>query len=84
MDKSDWRLMGQDKYMKNIHLNSINPKEYAKQLQEPELWHEHCEFCMEKIDMHYDAVCYCSDDKYRFVCETCYNDFKSDFNWNTD
>jgi len=84
MDNNDWRLMGQEKYMKGVHLNRIQPINYAKKLEQPELWHEHCEFCMEKIDMNYEEPCYCTDDEYRFVCVQCYEDFKDGFNWSVD
>lgn len=84
MDNNDWRLMGQETYMKGVHLNKIQPINYAKQLKQPALWHEHCEFCMEKIDMHNEHECYCTDDKYRFICEECYEDFKENFNWSVD
>lgn len=84
MNESDWRLMGQDEYLKGVHLNKINPTNYSKQLERPELWHEHCEFCMEKIDGNYDGICYVTDDKYRFICKKCYEDFKYDFKWTVD
>jgi len=74
--KSDWRLMGQEKYLNKVDLmyaiyNESNTK------------HDHCEFCFAKFssdseDLHEG---YCTLDKYRWICEDCYNDFKEMFQW---
>lgn len=74
----DWRLTGQDKYMKNIELKLVKPDEIKKRSS---LWHEHCEFCIETIDNTYKEPCYCSMDDYRWICMQCFNDFKDIFNW---
>ena len=75
-DKNDWRFQGQDKYLMNVQLmlskfdNSVRD-------------HDHCDFCSEKFsemdgDLHEG---YCTLDKYHWICEKCFNDFKDMFNW---
>ncbi len=46
--------------------------------------HEHCEFCMDKISIDTKDECYCTIDNYRFICKTCFNDFKSRFKWKVE
>lgn len=75
---NDWRLTGQDEYMKNVKLKLIVPSEIHKK---DSLWHVHCEFCMRTIDNSYKESCYCTLDNYRWICTQCYNDFKEMFNW---
>ena len=82
--ENDWRLTGQEAYMTGITLKKIRPAEYAKTLLKPELWHEHCEFCMEEINQHTKKPCYCTLDNYRFVCENCFSDFAESFRWNIE
>ena len=78
IEKNDWRLMGQEKYLKNATLFYVN---YEKPNLE---WdHDHCEFCMEKFsddenDLHRG---YRTADDYRWICEDCFNDFKEMFEW---
>ena len=45
--------------------------------------HEHCEFCLEKISNYPNTIhdAYCTEDEYHWVCDNCYNDFKTRFNW---
>ncbi len=75
-DKNDWRFQGQDKYLMNVQLmfskfdNSVRD-------------HNHCDFCSEKFseleeDLHEG---YCTLDKYHWICEKCFNDFKDMFKW---
>lgn len=74
----DWRLQGQEKYLKNASLMYSKYKKYSK------TWdHDHCEFCGQKFsevgsDLHEG---YCTEDHYRWICPTCFNDFKARFNW---
>jgi len=74
----DWRLMGQEKYLKNVEL------EYAHyEPQHKNNDHDHCEFCMSKF-MDREGFLnegYCTKDKYRWICPKCFNDFKEMFNW---
>ena len=75
-DRNDWRFTGQDEYLMNVKLifhifdSSIRD-------------HDHCEFCTKTFsenagDLHEG---YCTLDKYCWICEGCYNDFKDMFNW---
>ena len=46
INKNDWRLQGQEKYLKGAILNF---KKYAKYSQN---WdHDHCEFCWTKLTL---------------------------------
>ena len=44
-------------------------------------WHEHCEFCWEKALTDKSCTFYCTEDMYYWVCEECFQDFQSKFNW---
>ncbi len=74
---NDWRLLDQDEYMKGEKLlKTVFNKETDGD-------HEHCEFCWAKFsaqpeDLHSG---YCTLDRYRWICETCFEDFKDDFEW---
>lgn len=78
IENNDWRLQGQEKYLKNI---DIYFKRYVKY---SDRWdHEHCEFCGDKIseyegDLH---EAYCTEDEKFWICNDCYKDFKEMFNW---
>ena len=74
IEKNDWRLMNQEKYLKNKELYHIhyNQKENHD--------HDHCAFCMEKF-MSDEQIGYCTTDYYHWICEKCYEDFKDMFNW---
>ncbi len=76
VEKNDWRLQGQEQYMKNLSF-------VMKQFPLETLDHCHCEFCWEKIGYGNDAITkgYQSTDKYRWVCEACFQDFKDMFNF---
>ena len=73
----DWRLSDQMEYLNEKKLIRAVFKSNAKND------HEHCEFCWEKFseledDLHQG---YCTIDRYYWICEECYNDFKEMFNW---
>lgn len=79
----DWRLTNQEKYMLCICLKKIIPSESL--LFKNNIYrHEHCEFCMDKISIDTKDECYCTIDNYRFICKTCFNDFKSRFKWKVE
>ena len=76
--KGDWRLQGQEKYLKGV---TLERKKYVKYRDGWE--HDHCEFCsakfsLEKGDLHEG---YATEDNYRWICDTCFNDFKDLFEW---
>lgn len=73
----DWRLTNQEKFLKGVSLR------YDKYSPRSRSDHEHCEFCWDKFGegesmLHWG---YCTLDKYRWICEQCYNDFKDQFEW---
>jgi hypothetical protein len=46
IDKKDWRLQGQEKYLKGV---SLNLKKYSTY---HDAWdHDHCEFCWAKFSL---------------------------------
>jgi formylmethanofuran dehydrogenase subunit E len=79
MNKDDWRLQGQEDYLQGVKLVK---QKYSP--QNPENDHDHCEFCGEKFMVNHPNTLsegYSTEDRYRWVCEACYNDFKNDFDW---
>ena len=46
IDKKDWRLQDQDKYLKGV---SLNLKKYIKYCDARD--HDHCEFCWAKFSL---------------------------------
>lgn len=74
-----WRLQGQEEYLKNRGIHKINIIEYKSKLRRPSFFHEHCEFCFDKIENLEEG--YCTKDFYRWICPTCFNDFKRDFDF---
>jgi len=78
--KDDWRLQGQEKYLKGAHLTL---KTYSKNRKG---WdHDHCEFCAAKF-MEPETpdtlnMGYTTQDEYRWVCPQCFEDFKEMFKW---
>ena len=77
----DWRLTGQEKYMKKAHLKKVSPNNYALEKEQASNWHEHCEFCMKTIDINTKNDCFATLDEYRWVCQECFDDFKDSFEW---
>ena len=75
----DWRLTGQESYLLFSKFKEINPNVYIERLENPNLFHEHCEFCCDKVEEHKDENWYCSLDNYRWICRNCFNDFKEKF-----
>lgn len=74
----DWRLTGQESYLTGEKLKIITPNVYFKN---NELKHEHCEFCMKKINVETKEKCYATLDDYRWICKNCFRDFKIKFKW---
>ena len=78
IEKNDWRLQGQEKYLTNRKLMRIPYFRWSK------TWdHDHCEFCWEKFSDYPDTLHegYTTEDNYYWICPTCYNDFKEMFKW---
>ena len=73
-DKPDWRISNQSNYLNGVKLI------YCKYEIYNEHWdHDHCSFCWEKFVEGIHG--YCTLDKYHWICQDCYNDFKEKFNW---
>lgn len=74
----DWRLNGQERYLYGAQIKRMKFCNKATKSD-----HEHCEFCFEKISDHTDTIheAYCTEDEYYWICDNCYNDFKSIFHW---
>lgn len=73
-DENDWRLMNQEIYLKDKNLFHINYN------QKENHDHDHCVFCMEKF-ISEKQIRYCTEDYYYWICENCFEDFKTMFNW---
>lgn len=81
-DKSDWRLQGQEKYLRGVTLVHCRYRPYH---ENPNWDHDHCEFCLAKFmakDLP-DALHqgYATEDYYRWVCEQCFVEFADMFKW---
>ena len=78
IEKNDWRLTGQEKYLKGKKL--IFAKWHPRNDRND---HDHCEFCWAKFGDFPDALHegYTTEDMYPWVCPECYEDFKMDFEW---
>jgi hypothetical protein len=77
---NDWRLHGQEKYLKGI---VIQRKSWT---ETREGWdHDHCSFCGEKFadERIPDALKegYTDNEEYYWICDTCFIDFKDLFDW---
>jgi len=81
-DKADWRLQGQDRYPKGV---TLIHRKYRRYPDNPSWDHDHCEFCWAKfmVEDYPDVlhVGYTTEGEYRWICETCFNDFKDMFGW---
>lgn len=75
---ADWRLQGQEKYLKGDSLRKQEWRRYR------ENWdHDHCDFCWATFsespeDLH---VGYVTSDGLVWICSECYEDFKELFQW---
>ena len=80
--ESDWRLQGQEKYLTGT---ALVRRTYSRYSENPAWDHDHCEFCWAKFStvpgegVHTHG--YCTPDEYRWVCETCFDDFREAFGW---
>jgi hypothetical protein len=69
-DKSDWRLQGQDRYLKGV---TLIHRRYRRYFKDSNWDHDHCEFCRAKfMEEDYPKVLhigYATTDEYHWVCE---------------
>ncbi|RLA59699.1 MAG: hypothetical protein DRQ78_10330 [Epsilonproteobacteria bacterium] len=79
--KDDWRRQGQEGYLKNL---TFTWELYSQNKSD----HDHCEFCNAKFMKNEDENIltegYTSKDRYRWICENCFKDFRKEFNWNIE
>ena len=78
----DWRLQGQEAYLDGVTLK------WSKYRRPSDEWdHDHCEFCGAKFTENGTSVNeaqqfgYTTNDKYRWICMTCFDDFNGKFKW---
>ena len=78
--QTDWRLTNQINYLYHVKLRKAEFKKDANHD------HAHCEFCWDKFGEESDMLHtgYCTLDKYRWICEQCFQDFKDQFQWVID
>ncbi len=78
IDKNDWRLQGQEKYLAGKKLMKVPYFRWSK------TWdHDHCDFCWATFseyenDLHEGYV---TEDKHTWICPEGYKDFKEMFKW---
>lgn len=82
-EENDWRLQGQEKYLKGAKLVF---KAYRQYPQKPNRDHDHCSFCWAKFSLDERIVDrlqqgYATLDDRRWICPTCFEDFKDLFEW---
>ena len=75
---TDWRLQGQERFLERVVLHKRRYHTYRDDWD-----HDHCEFCGAKFseapdDLHEG---YTTADGYHWICDPCYEDFKSLFQW---
>jgi hypothetical protein len=82
IESSDWRVHGQERYLKGAQLERRAYRQYAKN---PTWDHDHCSFCWTKFAVeHAPEVIhegYCTLDEYHWICPSCFDDFKDQFVW---
>jgi hypothetical protein len=80
IEKNDWRLTNQQNYLHGVILF------WRKWTGPSERWdHDHCDFCWTKF-MEVDSPevlheGYTTQERDRWVCRDCYEDFKEMFAW---
>ena len=77
--ENDWRLLrGQIQYLRGATL-----LHQSYQPSDPSNDHDHCEFCMAKFGTGNENLKqgYSTVDRKIWICETCYEDFKEQFEW---
>jgi hypothetical protein len=81
-EANDWRLTNQRLYLMHARLvyREYEPTEGND--------HDHCEFCWAEFSKSGRADVlskgYSTLDRYRWVCEKCFNDFAAEFEWEVE
>jgi hypothetical protein len=93
-EADDWRLTNQENYLTGVTL------QWSRWTQRRPDWdHDHCEFCFAKFmeapepetlklieadDSEILQWGYTTSDRYRWICETCFQDFRDRFGWQVE
>ena len=74
---NDWRITNQMNYLFRARLLITTFSESSHSD------HEHCEFCFAKFGNAEGLLQsgYCTLDKYHWICDKCYRDFQTQFEW---
>ncbi len=76
---NDWRLQGQEKYLKGVTLQKKTYKQFR------DGWdHDHCEFCGAKFTENTPGTLhegYTTQNNYHWICDPCFTDFNELFEW---
>ena len=82
VEENDWRLQGQEQYLQGVELVK---QDYCFYEANPNWDHDHCEFCWAEFQVGGPgeslSAGYSTRDQYRWICETCFNDFQPKFKW---
>lgn len=75
---ADWRLQGQERYLKGVELRWAKYAPYRLGWE-----HDHCEFCGKKFAVQGGDFTegYKTKNGYRWICADCFEDFKELFDW---
>jgi hypothetical protein len=82
VDDSDWRLMGQEHWLAHRRLRWADWTPH-----QPGWGHDHCAFCfvefsaMTSNENVLTAGYVTADDNYAWICPTCFEDFRQQFDW---
>lgn len=74
--EDDWRRQGQELFLKGKKL--ILREYYSFR---PGWDHDHCEFCGVKFSQQGVKIGYSTEDGYHWICQSCFSDFRDEFNW---
>lgn len=77
--RDDWRIRGQEGYLKDKYLKHIK---FNCELCFEDF--DQCDFCYDIFDEGASEMAYYDPDTRHWVCEKCYKEFKSYFNWTSD
>lgn len=76
---SDWRLQGQERYLKGVVLERKLYRRYS-----PDWDHDHCEFCGAEFSEGDPATLqhgYATSDDHHWICDGCFGDFRALLEW---
>jgi hypothetical protein len=81
-EQEDWRLSNGGDFLNDL---AFSKQAYTRYRED---WdHDHCELCFAEfveppsVEEGVLFKGYCTNDRYRWVCEGCFNDFKTHYRW---